>query len=67
MSCQGDPECDGVFLIILLKLAVDVRHPVQDQTPVRGPHQPHSTHGTPHAGSGDPGGTEAVRRSLLVT
>lgn len=51
---QGDPACGEGCLIILLKLAIDVRHPVQNQPPVCGPHEPHGTHGTPHAGCGDP-------------
>lgn len=43
-----------VSLVILLELAVDVGHPVQNQPPVSGPYQPHSTHGTPQARRGDP-------------
>lgn len=50
-------------LIVLLKLAVDVRHPVQDEPPVRGPHQSHGTHSAPHAGCGHPGGTERLSGS----
>lgn len=54
-------------LIVLLKLAVDVRHPVQDQPPIRGPHQSHGTHSAPHAGRGDPGRIEQGCQTLLVT
>lgn len=49
---------ESVQLIVVLKLAVDVGHPVQNQPPVGGPHQPHGAHSTPHAHGGNPAGGE---------
>lgn len=50
-----------VSLVILLELAVDVGHPVQNQPPVSGPYQPHGTHSAPQARRGDPTRTAGVR------
>ena len=50
-----------VSLVILLELAVDVGHPVQNQPPVSGPYQPHGTHSAPQARRGDPTRTAGIR------
>lgn len=50
-SHQRGPRRVG---LVVLKLAIDVGHPVQNQPPVGGPHQPYGTHGAPHAHCGNP-------------
>lgn len=40
--------------LVVLKLAGGRRHPVYNQPPVGGPHQPHGAHGAPHAHCGNP-------------
>lgn len=45
----------SVYLIILLKLAISIGHPVQNQLAVHGPYQPYRAHSAPHACCGNPG------------